>query len=293
MAVILMSRFAVAQPAGLLPAYLIQLPRSVTTVLVAETDASILHRYRNGENGIDFSGSGYMSVGQNGVGKSKAWDRRTPLGIYFVNERLDTTGMHERYGPMAFALDYPNAWDLANERSGDGIWIHGVIANSERRPPLDTDGCIALPNDALISLEGMLQPMVTPVIIARDIDWASADELSAIRQELEDALHVWARSFRSGDLYGYLSLYANDFEFRGMDRTEWAAYRVQAIAATPISDFSIDDLLLLGDPEDEGLYLSRFRQTIIDEANTIVTTKRLYWRRSANGGLRIVAEDNG
>ncbi len=289
----LVSRIAVAQPAGLLPAYLIQLPRSVTTVLVAETNASIMHRYRNGEDGIDFHDTRYMSVGQNGVGKRKSWDRRTPLGIYFVNERLDTTGMHERYGPMAFPLDYPNVWDRINERTGDGIWIHGVITNSERRPPLDTDGCIALPNEALIMLEGMLQPMVTPVIIARDIDWASADDISAIRQELEVALDAWARSFRSGDLYGYLSLYANDFEFRGMDRTEWAAYRIQTIAATPIFGFSIDDLLLLGDPEEEGLYLSRFRQTIIDGANTLVTTKRLYWRRSADGGLRIVAEDNG
>jgi len=291
--VLLATRAAVAQPAGLFPAYLIQLPRSVTTVLVAETDTSMLHRYENGENGIVFHDSGYMSIGQNGVGKRQAWDRRTPLGIYFVNERLDTSGLHEKYGPMAFPLDYPNVWDRIKKRAGDGIWIHGVAANSERRPPLDTDGCIAVPNEALMILEGALRPMITPVIITRDVNWVSADEISAIRKELKITLDAWARSFRSGDLYGYLSLYAEDFEFRGMDRSEWTAYRVQSIAATPIRGFSIDDLLLLGDPEEEGFYLSRFRQTIIDEANTVVTIKRLYWRRSTDGELRIVAEDNG
>lgn len=284
---------AVAQSEELLPAYLIQLPQSVTTVLVAETETSTLHRYGYGENGVDSYDTYYMSIGQRGVGKRRAWDRRTPLGIYFVNERLSTTGLHERYGPMAFPLDYPNAWDRVNERSGDGIWIHGVIANSDRRPPLDTDGCIALPNDALMSLEGMLQATITPVIIARHIDWASREDVATVRRELVAALDEWTQSFGSGELHRYLALYADDFEYRGMDRSEWVAYRVQTIASKAINDFSVDELLLLSDPEDEGLYLSRFRQTIVDDTNTIVTTKRLYWRRSVNGALRIVAEDNG
>ncbi len=32
---------------------------------------------------------------------------------------------------------------------------------------------------------------------------------------------------------------------------------------------------------------------ITDGERTMVTTKRLYWRRSVNGDFRIVAEDNG
>jgi hypothetical protein len=50
---------------------------------------------------------------------------------------------------------------------------------------------------------------------------------------------------------------------------------------------------LLVDPEESGLYLSRFRQTIVDDDGSIVTTKRLYWRRNGQGKLLIVAEDNG
>jgi len=52
-------------------------------------------------------------------------------------------------------------------------------------------------------------------------------------------------------------------------------------------------VLLLADPEDDGLYLSRFRQAITYDDRTIATIKRLYWRRSEDGELRIVAEDNG
>jgi hypothetical protein len=234
-----------------------------------------------------------MSVGQNGVGKKRPWDRRTPLGIYFVNEQLDTTKLHERYGPTAFPLDYPNAWDRINDRRGDGIWIHGVDESGGRRPPLDTDGCIALPNDDLLALEPLLVPVVTPVIITRQVRWASPAKISATRDEITSALDAWTRSIRGGDLHSYLSLYADDFEYRGMNRDEWVRYRVETIGAKLIDDVLLNDLLLLADPEDTDLYLSRFRQTIVEGDRNIVTMKRLYWRRGESGELKIVAEDNG
>lgn len=282
-----------AQLAGQNPAYLLQVPDSVVTILVAETDTSTLHRFGTGAGAADRHDERYMSVGQNGVGKQRAWDRRTPLGIYFVNERLDTKGMHERYGPLAFPLDYPNVWDRINKRSGDGIWIHGVTPDAGRRPPLDTDGCIALPNDELLALAPQLEPMVTPVIITRQIRWMNPGQIAAARRELVAALDTWAESYRSGDLHRYLSLYADDFEYRGMHKEEWAVYRRPSVSSSDVQGFELQDVLLLADPENSDLYLSRFRQKIVGKARTIETIKRLYWRRTAGGALQIVAEDNG
>jgi murein L,D-transpeptidase YafK len=285
--------FLAAQQAERLPAYLLQLPASVGAVLVAETDTSTLHRFGSDAGRARHRDERYMSVGENGVGKKRAWDRRTPLGIYFVNEQLDTSGLHERYGPTAFPLDYPNVWDRLNDRSGDGIWIHGVSSNDGRRPPLDTDGCIVLANDKLLAIEDQFVPLVTPVIITREIRWLSPEQVAATSAELKAALDAWAESYRSGDLHRYLSLYAKDFEYRGMNRAEWESFRVQGIAARPLRDFTLTEILLLADPEDDSLYLSRFRQTIVDDEHRIVTIKRLYWRRDAEGALRVVAEDNG
>lgn len=56
---------------------------------------------------------------------------------------------------------------------------------------------------------------------------------------------------------------------------------------------AIDDVLLLADPEEAGLYLSRFRQSIDYGDRTIETMKRLYWRKTPEGVFKIVAEDNG
>jgi hypothetical protein len=292
-ALLLAPGFLGAQDGDTLPAYLLQVPASITTILVAETDAAALHRYSAGADGPEYRDARYMSVGQNGVGKNRAWDRKTPLGIYFVIEQLDTSKLHERYGPAAFPLDYPNVWDRANERGGDGIWIHGVAGNDGRRPPLDTDGCIALPNDELLALGGELVPRVTPVIITRSIQWQSRAQIAAVRAELSAVLATWAQSYRSGDLHRYFSMYSESFEYRGMSRDEWAALRLQTVGRPTVQGFEMQDVLLLADPEESGLYLSRFQQTIVDDGRTIVTVKRLYWRRTAEGELKIVAEDNG
>ena len=282
-----------AQEVDSVPAYLLRLPKSVSTVLIAETNKSTLHRYVVTQQGAELDDESYMSVGQNGVSKMRAWDRRTPLGIYFINEQLDTSKLHDKYGPIAFPLDYPNVWDQLFGRSGDGIWIHGVAAGGDRRPPLDTDGCIALPNDELLAVAGLLTPLVTPVIITRDIRWISPQDLSLIQQRLQSVVDEWASSYLSGDLYSYLNLYGDDFQHRGMNKDEWSAYRLQTMGVAKVRDFYLDDMLLLADPEEDGLYLSRFRQTIADATHTVVTIKRLYWRESADGKLRIVAEDNG
>ena len=284
---------AVGQPAGLLPAYLLELPPSISTVLVAETNRAALHRIEHGPQGTSYVDERYMSIGENGVGKQRPWDRRTPLGVYFITERLDTSKLHERYGPIAFPLDYPNIWDRLNRRGGDGIWLHGVDARGGERPPRDTDGCLALPNDEILALQDELQPTITPVIIAREIRWANAGEIAATRAELRSALDAWADSIRTGDLHQYLSLYADDFSYRGMTRDQWAEFRVVTLGARTIEDLRLDDVVLLADPEDAALFVSRFKQIVVEDDNTVVTTKRLYWRRAADGQLRIVAEGNG
>ena len=293
LAVLLLPGVLAAQPGDGLPAYLLQVPETVAAIFVAETNTATLYRFEVGTTGPEYSDERYMSIGQNGVGKTRAWDRRTPLGIYFVNEQLDTSGLDEKYGAMAFPLDYPNVWDRSNERSGDGIWIHGASPHGGRRPPLDTDGCIALSNEELLALKDQLMPLVTPVIIVRQISWLSSEQIAATRAELAAVLDLWAESRRSGDLHQYLSLYADEFEYRGMGRDDWAGYRLQTVSTTPIREFELQEVLLLADPEDSGLYLSRFRQIIVDGERTIVTTKRLYWRRTGDGALKIVAEDNG
>lgn len=79
------------------PAYVLRVPESMRTVFIAETSKSALYRYeRTSGVGVTYRDESFMSIGQNGDGKQRAGDRRTPLGVYFVTEQLDTSRLHEK-----------------------------------------------------------------------------------------------------------------------------------------------------------------------------------------------------
>ncbi len=273
--------------------FVLEIPESVSDVLIADTQAATLHRFGRTASGIVKVEQRYMSIGQNGVGKERAWDRKTPLGVYFITEQLDTSNLDAKYGVAAYPLDYPNAWDKHMQRTGDGIWLHGVDKNGSRRPPRDTDGCLALPNDELLSLADTLEPLVTPVIVARELVWTTPGELEKRRIELRKVLEMWRQSLEEGDLLTYLSLYSDEFRHRGMDKATWSSYRLGAFAARDIESVKLDDVLLIADPEEPGLYLSRFTQEFVTGGGTVRMTKRLYWLRREDRIWQIVAEGAG
>ena len=273
-------------------AYLIEVPSSTPDVLIADAESSALLRFSHSEEGLVSRDTRYMSVGQNGMGKQRAWDRKTPLGIYFITEELDTSKLADKYGVAAFVLDYPNAWDLYKERTGYGIWLHGVDPNAPDRPPRDTDGCLALPNGEIAALGPELRPNLTPVIIARKLDWVDGSEVEALRVDFRAVLEAWRASLEAGDLIAHLALYDEAFAARGLDKPELASFKLGAFEARELDDVVLTDVLLLRDPEEPDLFLSRFTQTLVTAAGQVTTRKRLYWRRS-DDQWSIVSEDAG
>ena len=293
--VFLLALFPVVAHTQPVPAWLLRVPESIETVFVAATEASSFHRFdREDDYHFAPAGQDYMSIGRGGIRKEREGDRKTPLGIYFVTEQLDTTKLHDKYGITAFPLDYPNAWDRHLGRTGDGIWVHGVDPNGGHRPPLDTDGCIALPNERLRALESVFAPNVTPVLISKRLVWATPAEVEIVRQGLEAAVMDWGRALQQGDMHAWLDAYDETFRHWGMNKAEWSSFSMQTVARRDIRDVKIGELLLLGDPAEPGLYLSRFRLEVTEGGTRKMTSlRRMYWRRSASGAFRIVAEDSG
>ncbi len=279
-----------AQP---VPAYVLELPDSVTELLVAETDTATLFRFRRDGTIMREYDRRYMSIGEQGVRKQRAWDRRTPLGIYFVNDRLDPERLPDRYGAAAFPLDYPNTLDRLAGRSGDGIWLHGVDPGAGRRPPLDTDGCLALGNDDLLAIAPDIAPLSTPVVITRRLERLMPEEIARLRDELKAVLARWVSSFETRDLYAYLSLYAEDFVFHGLSRERWLALQLGRFESRGAAAVTLEDLVLLKEPAEDEVYLSRFTRSVVENGRRVSITHRLYWRRSMAGVWRIIAEDNG
>jgi murein L,D-transpeptidase YafK len=276
-----------------LPASLIRIPESVSTVFIAETATARFHRFDRVSDKLTHSGSYYMSIGKEGAGKQNSGDKRTPFGAYFVTEQLDTSKLHRKYGVTAFPLDYPNAWDLRADRDGDGIWVHGVDPAGGKRPVRDTDGCIALSNEDLAALAPIFEENMTPVLVTREVYWEDGTETAVLRTDLEAAVGLWAESKAQGDLHAFLSFYDEQFERWGMNKHEWSSLNLQTESLHLIKSVAVSELLLVAYPEEEGVYLSRFVQAVVKDGREILTTARLYWRRDSNGDLKIIAEGTG
>ncbi|MFL6700526.1 MAG: murein L,D-transpeptidase family protein [Vitreoscilla sp.] len=185
-------------PANQVPAEFIVLPKAIHHAIAVDTSRSRLYLFENGPQGVRLVSDHYVSVGKQGVDKSVEGDQRTPLGVYFVSDRVGQGSLGEAFGAGAMQLNYPNLLDKLHGRTGSGIYLHGVPFNTYSRPPKDSDGCVTLANDELVALMNTVPIHDTPVIITRQIHWVSDSAAQLHRAEILDAVNHW-QSVRAGD----------------------------------------------------------------------------------------------
>jgi len=185
-------------PAGQVPAEFIMLPKAIHHAIAVDTTRSRLYLFENGPQGMKLVSDHYVSVGKQGVDKTVEGDQRTPLGVYFVSDRVGQGSLGEAFGAGAMQLNYPNLFDQMHGRTGSGIYVHGVPFNTYSRPPKDSDGCVTLANDELVMLMNTVPIHDTPVIITRNIHWVSDDATRLHKAEILDAVNHW-QSVRAAD----------------------------------------------------------------------------------------------
>jgi lipoprotein-anchoring transpeptidase ErfK/SrfK len=193
-------------PAGQVPAEFIMLPKAIHHAIAVDTTRSRLYLFENGAQGLRLVSDHYVSVGKQGVDKTVEGDQRTPLGVYFVSDRVGQGSLGEAFGAGAMQLNYPNLLDQLHGRTGSGIYVHGVPFNTYSRPPKDSDGCVTLANDELVMLMNTVPIHDTPVIITRQIHWVGDGANRQHRAEILDAVNHW-QGVRSRDDNGALQAF--------------------------------------------------------------------------------------
>jgi lipoprotein-anchoring transpeptidase ErfK/SrfK len=188
----------VRPPANQVPAEFIVLPKAIHHAIAVDTTRSRLYLFENGPQGVRLVSDHYVSVGKQGVDKSVEGDQRTPLGVYFVSDRVGQGSLGETFGAGAMQLNYPNLFDQLHGRTGSGIYVHGVPFNTYSRPPKDSDGCVTLANDELVMLMNTVPIHDTPVIITKQVHWVSDNTAQVHHAEILDAVNHW-QSVRAGD----------------------------------------------------------------------------------------------
>ncbi len=93
--------------------------------------------------------------------KQVSGDNKTPEGVYHVTKVSRPPRLPDKYGPMAFVLNYPNKVDIKQGKTGHGIWIHGSGLGTKTD---NTEGCVEV-NDLNIKELGEFMEVGTPVFI--------------------------------------------------------------------------------------------------------------------------------
>lgn len=193
--------------------------------------------------------------GRNNGRKVAMGDSRTPQGLYFViDKRKNPLQIFNVYGPRAFVLNYPNRKDRAENRTGYGIWIHGLEPDSAARP---TRGCVVLENHDLLDL-GQYIEVGTPVYIVEKIDrdfreiidiekidneWNYAVSDKEYLRMLVEFVDNWAKAWASRDIDRYMEFYAPTFmDHRGMDYEAWKNFKARIFAANEWIEVSVSDV---------------------------------------------------
>lgn len=280
-----------ATHAGQVPASILQLDQSVAHVILADLRDHRLYLLENQASGsLRVLRKMYATIGKNGSGKQIQDDGRTPVGIYTITRRLKDRNLPELYGSGAFPVDYPNRWDKWHQRTGYGIWVHGVPRNNYSRAPRSSEGCVAVGNADLDSLKPFMQPGNTRVVFSDQVQWLQPAQLAEQRSHFQARIEAWRQAWASLDTSAYLAFYGPEFSTPGMSRSQFVAHKKNVNAGKRYIKLELENVNLFNYPDGDNIRLVEFTQHYFSDNYNSVDRKQQYWKRADDGQWYILRE---
>ncbi len=162
----------------------------------------------------------YIGFGSGGFDKFQEGDLKTPLGVYRIDGYRNDQSLPELYGSGALTLDFPNLADRYDNRTGYGIWLHGVPRHSQSRGPWSSEGCVTMGNDYLDALHATVDTNKTLVALSAN---QLVNETTKARdlEQLHSAWQAWQTS-------------ADKLDINPLAQTPWSSITVVASGAGQI-----------------------------------------------------------
>ncbi len=191
--------------------------------LFVDKSTHILSVYQSNKEGLYELLKSYPAVtGKMQGDKKNSGDLRTPEGIYIITGEKNKKNLGKKYGAGAWILNYPNPFDELKNKTGFGIWLHGVLDDNRIEKLDDTQGCVALRNEDWNDLKPLIQPNYTPIIIA-DHSYYFSDKKSIedSRLFIENFLNEWKDAWVNSNFSYYSYFYSSDFSSNHFNKSEW------------------------------------------------------------------------
>jgi murein L,D-transpeptidase YafK len=284
------------RPVDLVPRVVVQMQPEQRHALVVDTARSTLYVFENQGGEARYVTDYYVTIGKNGIDKIREGDNKTPLGVYHVTGRLSRAKLDSTYGKLAelygvgaLPINYPNEWDRREGRNGHGIWLHGVPFDTYSRPPLASNGCIALTNEDFTTISRDIQIGLTPVVIANGVDWVTPGTGTALRDELMQRVESWRQVWESRDIDQYLAYYAPGFTAGRMNLAKWSAQKRKINSGKSWIRVKLHRFSIFLYPGRDDLAVVTFHQDYRSDKLARQMRKRQYWIRE-DGTWRILHE---
>lgn len=159
--------------------------------------------------------------------KEEEGDLKTPEGVYQFSMCLKPPGLKAKFGPMAFYVNYPNAYDQIAGRNGNDIMLHGTDEPSRLKKDFDSEGCVVVKNEDLPDIRAAVQVKLTPILIFKEL--TPEYQKGGRDEKLHRFFDSWIKDWESRDVEKYMSHYHTDFAspIKGhtFDREAWKAYK--------------------------------------------------------------------
>ncbi len=277
------------------PLDVLQLGPSVKNIFLVDKEQARLYVYHADQQGrLILDADEYAVSGTNKGDKQSQGDKRTPNGVYRLVQRLDDPALRARYGPLAFPLDYPNELDRLHGKTGSGIWLHGYQQHARRRPPQDTLGCVALPNDRLLKLADCIKIHHSWILIAEHIAMGDDKVRRQQRDNVLATLRQWAADWSSRDHARYIAHYAKNFRSGKRRLDDWSRYKQRVNSRKTFIQVTLSDITLIHDPQPwpEGeVVVAEFQQQYKSSNLNSSGRKRLYLvRQQPDDAWKILME---
>ncbi len=273
-------------PKGSLPSSIAKLSPRQAYALVNDLERSRMYIFKNVLGEPQLLSSHYVGMGKAGYGKEFEGDMRTPLGVYKITGFIPDEQLPDLYGAGAYPINYPNRWDKLQKRTGHGIWIHGVPSAHYNRPPLSSEGCITMNNQAFDNLASIAAASGVTVINTRDVQWLSPRQWNQRQSSLLAALEQWEHDWESLNSDAYLQHYDPSFTSGSKGYTQWIRHkqrvnRHKRFINVELSDISIFEYAM---KEQSGnIWQVNFTQSYQSNNLSGNTQKSQLWKETATG----------
>lgn len=288
--------FALLPDYTIQPAALIDVAPRYPYAIIAELSTGKLRVYERQSNGkFVLRETMQTSIGKDGYGKNIEGDNKTPVGVYRIVSHLTPTQLDDFYGHAAYPVNYPNAWDRLNERTGFGIWLHAepIGLTEKTRPLLDSNGCVVLSNNDIDTINQYVDVGYTYIVMTPTMEMAPVEEVQKLRKTLHQRINHWQAAWETRQPQPYLDFYSRDFSNLEKNWEEWVAYKTRVNGSKRFIDVDISDVGIYAYPGEKNMLWVEYYQTYKSNNYESKGWKRQLWKLEADNVWRITYEGGG